>query len=344
MTTSGWFAVRSTRHVPLASPTRVKLHDRELVLFRAGNGRLSVLDGFCPHRRAPLHLGRVVEGELECPYHGWRFDHRGQCTTIPGLAKSAGCKAIPQRSAETYRVVESQGLVWVSLDQADPGSAPPTIDFPDPEAWRISRLTYEFAADLGWVLENMSDFSHVPFAHARSVGAGRVPLLPAMRLVETGTERCPAASVSYRLQNQALGFARLLAWMSGTFRSLARDFEIEVRTQYIWPGHIATRLCLEAGPEYRLYFFVSPEGRDRTHLEYVSARNFLRAPAFDKLEQALLRKLFAEDARLASASDFRQIVTTQSSSADTLGIYIRRQLHKKNELPLSVSSPPTLVQ
>src|SRR5262245_31784146 len=56
-----------------------------LVLFREQGGRAAALLDRCPHRNVPLSLGRVAEGQLECAYHGWRFDGTGACRAIPGL-------------------------------------------------------------------------------------------------------------------------------------------------------------------------------------------------------------------------------------------------------------------
>jgi phenylpropionate dioxygenase-like ring-hydroxylating dioxygenase large terminal subunit len=44
----------------------------------------------CPHRLAPLSEGRVVDGGLECPYHGWQFEGAGGgCVAIPQLEETA---------------------------------------------------------------------------------------------------------------------------------------------------------------------------------------------------------------------------------------------------------------
>ena len=43
-----------------------------------------VFDDLCPHRLAPLSEGRIDrQGRLQCVYHGWCFDGRGNCQLIP---------------------------------------------------------------------------------------------------------------------------------------------------------------------------------------------------------------------------------------------------------------------
>ena len=41
-----------------------------IVLGRTENGEAFALRDLCPHRAVPLSAGRVVEGTVECPYHG----------------------------------------------------------------------------------------------------------------------------------------------------------------------------------------------------------------------------------------------------------------------------------
>lgn len=46
---------------------------RELAVFRVGE-RVHVLDNECVHTGGPLGEGEVVDGCVECPWHGWRYD------------------------------------------------------------------------------------------------------------------------------------------------------------------------------------------------------------------------------------------------------------------------------
>lgn len=64
-------------------PVRVTLLGEELVAFRDTNGKVGLLDAYCPHRRAELYLGRNEESGLRCAYHGWKFGVDGKCTDIP---------------------------------------------------------------------------------------------------------------------------------------------------------------------------------------------------------------------------------------------------------------------
>ncbi|HSG66337.1 MAG TPA: Rieske 2Fe-2S domain-containing protein, partial [Gammaproteobacteria bacterium] len=62
---------------PGGPPRRLRLLGEDLVVFRDSEGRLGLLDDYCPHRRASLALGRNEDCGLTCLYHGWRIDVDG---------------------------------------------------------------------------------------------------------------------------------------------------------------------------------------------------------------------------------------------------------------------------
>src|SRR5262249_3691646 len=64
---------------PDGAPVRVKLLGEGLVAFRDPEGRIGLVEEFCPHRRVSLYFGRNEECGLRCVYHGWKFDVSGAC-------------------------------------------------------------------------------------------------------------------------------------------------------------------------------------------------------------------------------------------------------------------------
>lgn len=110
---SGWhpIAFASAARRPFAA----RLMGRRLVVACDGEGPF-VLDDLCPHRGAPLSLGRLEKGALACPYHGWRFGRGGACLEVPG-------SRLPGAPARALPCVERAGLVWTSLAET-PGPFP----------------------------------------------------------------------------------------------------------------------------------------------------------------------------------------------------------------------------
>ncbi|HXP92348.1 MAG TPA: Rieske 2Fe-2S domain-containing protein, partial [Candidatus Binatia bacterium] len=62
---------------PDGPPVRVRVLGEDLIAFRATDGKVGLVDAYCPHRRAPLFFGRNEECGLRCVYHGWKFDVDG---------------------------------------------------------------------------------------------------------------------------------------------------------------------------------------------------------------------------------------------------------------------------
>jgi nitrite reductase/ring-hydroxylating ferredoxin subunit len=68
------------------------------------DGKLLAHAAVCPHWLGPLGEAPVVEGQVTCPWHGYRFDVRtGECTH--------GGKA---RLAKAPKVECIDGEVWLS--------------------------------------------------------------------------------------------------------------------------------------------------------------------------------------------------------------------------------------
>src|SRR5690242_6460241 len=68
---------------PDCDPIRLRLLGEDLVAFRDTDGKVGVLDAYCPHRLAHLYFGRNEECGIRCVYHGWKFDVDGNCVDMP---------------------------------------------------------------------------------------------------------------------------------------------------------------------------------------------------------------------------------------------------------------------
>jgi phthalate 4,5-dioxygenase len=80
-----WMPALLATDLPAAdcAPVRVRLLGEDLVAFRDTDGRVGLLDEYCPHRLASLFLGRNEECGLRCVYHGWKFSVAGECVDMP---------------------------------------------------------------------------------------------------------------------------------------------------------------------------------------------------------------------------------------------------------------------
>src|SRR5260370_34887458 len=60
------------------APLRLSLLGEKLIAFRDSSGRGGGVDPPCPHRRAPLFLGRNHAKALRCLHHGLQNDSKRQ--------------------------------------------------------------------------------------------------------------------------------------------------------------------------------------------------------------------------------------------------------------------------
>jgi vanillate O-demethylase monooxygenase subunit len=158
-----WHPVAHIEDVGTDKPLAVELLSQPVVLFRSG-GEIVALRDLCVHRGAPLSMGSVVEGNLACGYHGWRYGGDGQVTRIPCLPEGA---SIP-RAARTsrYLVQERYSLVWVALEE-------PVLPIPDLPGDMLAAnnlharcwATFDWKTSAGRAVENAMDLAHFPFVH-----------------------------------------------------------------------------------------------------------------------------------------------------------------------------------
>ena len=146
------------RHAPIA---RTVL-GRSLALYRGADGRPVVLSDRCRHRNMALSAGRVVDGCLQCPYHGWRYDAAGRCVEIPSLGHGSVPAVAPLRS---YPAVDSDGYVWVFMGPEPPAAAPFRFPHLGERGWTSFRMRTRFPASALACVENFLDCPHTVFVH-----------------------------------------------------------------------------------------------------------------------------------------------------------------------------------
>ncbi|MGH7388342.1 MAG: Rieske 2Fe-2S domain-containing protein [Candidatus Rokuibacteriota bacterium] len=133
-----------------------------LVLFRDAAGRPAALVDRCLHRNMALSAGRVIEGCVECPYHGWRYEADGRCAEIPALGPGRVPGVKPLRA---YPAVERDGYVWVFMGAEAAAAGPFRFPHLDEPGWTSFRMTTRVPASAFACVENFLDCPHTVFVH-----------------------------------------------------------------------------------------------------------------------------------------------------------------------------------
>jgi phenylpropionate dioxygenase-like ring-hydroxylating dioxygenase large terminal subunit len=152
---------------PDGVPVRLRILGEDLVAFRDSEGRIGIVDAYCPHKLAPLFFGRNEACGLRCVYHGWKFNVDGACVDIPNVVPPDNFEALKARMRlKSYPSREAGGLVWVYMGPAERMPELPGMEWlglPD-EQLHVSRWLHRS----NWLqaAEGEIDTSHISFLHS----------------------------------------------------------------------------------------------------------------------------------------------------------------------------------
>lgn len=167
MITDSWYAVATPRQVR-RQPLALRRFGRDLVLWRDATGRVVVMPDRCPHKGARLSDGRVQDGTLACPYHGFRFDPAGACVATPvqpttRIPHAMCVHPLPSR--------EVHGLVWVWVGDGTPTEEVPWFDDVPTDSVGAWDGALVYPVHYSRMIESNFDVYHFPFVH-RSIDPG----------------------------------------------------------------------------------------------------------------------------------------------------------------------------
>jgi vanillate O-demethylase monooxygenase subunit len=162
---NSWYVAAWAEEVIAGGLFHRTLLDQPLLLVHALTDR-------CPHRFAPLHLGRVVGDRIQCGYHGLEFDAQGRCVHNPHVE---GTPPASIRVA-SYPLVERHSLLWIWMGdaaRADP-AAIPDFSFQDPAHCFVGKRYLHARANYVLEIDNILDLSHIQYLHPTTLGSGDV--------------------------------------------------------------------------------------------------------------------------------------------------------------------------
>ncbi|MBY0557697.1 MAG: aromatic ring-hydroxylating dioxygenase subunit alpha [Burkholderiaceae bacterium] len=148
------------------------LLNQSILFFRDDQRVPQAISNRCPHRFAPLHMGKRVEGGVQCPYHGLQFNGQGKCVHNPH-----GDGAIPKAAAvRSYPVVERYSMLWIWMGDAARADAALIPDFScmDPEHFHVGKRYLHAQANYVLETDNIMDLSHIEFLHPGTLGSSSV--------------------------------------------------------------------------------------------------------------------------------------------------------------------------
>lgn len=288
-----------------------------LALFRDGAGVARAVLDRCPHRNVPLSGGTVTQGELQCPYHGWRFDGEGRCRFIPSLEGDCAARA---RNAPAFATRERDGFVWVfATPDVTPASEPYRFRLAEAPGYTTVRHTIDAPGTLFSTVENALDVPHTAFLH-RGLFRGESR---GQRITAVVRRRSDRVEAEYLGESRPPGLVgRLLSPSGGEVSHFDRFIlpsiaEVEYRIGE--ENHLVVATAMTPVSDFETRLFAAVSFRLRVPAALVK-------PALTPL--AL--KIFAQDATVlrAQSETIKRFGGEQfaSSDVDVLGRHIWRLL------------------
>lgn len=284
---NSWYAIGWSNELAAGKVLARTCLNIPLVAFRSEDGKLGALQDRCPHRFAPLHLGKLVAQGLQCGYHGLVFDPSGACVHNPQGPALRGL------AVKSYPLHEAYQLLWLwpgDPTRADPALIP-NLDFIDQvDPVTLAPGYLHVKANYELLNDNLLDLSHVDFLHPRTVAQGNL-----------GTAR-PSSGVDgdrvwIRWEAKAVEPSPMNALYMG-------EGPIDLMTEVLWQaaGNMRGRLVMTtAGGEPRravthAYHLMTPETATTTHYLFCSAREFCKDdPEMTAAYAEFGRKAFEEE-------------------------------------------------
>jgi phenylpropionate dioxygenase-like ring-hydroxylating dioxygenase large terminal subunit len=285
--TDVWYVAAWADEVGAALLPREILGER-VVLFRTRDGQAHALADRCPHRFAPLSMGRLVDDRIECAYHGLRFDGSGACIFNPH-----GNGMIPPRAVvRRYPLVERDGLLWIWMGdeaRADPAAIPEFAFHVDPAFQNVKGYTL---ADANYELltDNLMDLGHIEFLHAGLLGSD------AVRKARTEVIQEGTTVLSKRLTSDEILPPVLQQWYEAGARPVRRW--LDMRWQPAASMKLTVGVWLDGEPRASAHesqgaHLLTPATATTTHYFWSQGRNWGgRDAAMDALRLESLRKAF----------------------------------------------------
>ncbi len=311
-----------------------RLLDTSVVFYRKTDGTPVALHNRCPHRFAPLHLGKRVGDDVACLYHGLRFDCAGACTHNPH-----GTRHIPKTArVRAFPLLERYGFIWIWMGDApaDPALLPDFSPLDDGHPNALAHTYMHMKTNYQLITDNVMDLSHIDYVHGELITT-RGQLSPQIPHPEE-----TARSVTTRWEWSQTPALLIFANFLPDPKAAARHFFTITWTP---PGNIQLSVgaTQNEGPldlehtigQYDLHT-TSPETANTTHYFFATRRNHCVEDAdYNRLKIAGMHDAFAnEDGPLIEAvhaemgtNDFFGLKPVLLSN-DAAPVKVRRLLQK----------------
>ena len=273
-----WYPICTSEELEAAQPLRTQVMGLRFVAFHGADGKPCVLSDTCVHRGGSLGKGKVVDGCVACPYHGWRFAGDGKCQLVPSL--EAGAKPPARAKVDSYPVQEKYGIVFAFLGDLPEQERSPLYEIEEYEdpAWRASEIMIlEIDCFYERSMENGVDPIHNEFVHPVQGSPQPIP----------GSIEHPETTWGSGVVGN---YTELGKKMSDEEGMRSDPKVLNAGTWHHGPNTLITWITFAKNTGLHQYFFEAPVDGDKTKIYFINMRSFrLDAESDDVIREANLR-------------------------------------------------------
>lgn len=300
---NAWYVAGWSHHVGNDLLART-ICEEPIVFFRTEDGSVAALEDRCCHRSAPLSAGRHKGNEIECGYHGLRFDRTGQCSKVPSQDLVP-----PGASVRSYPVVQKHRWIWIWMGdptQADEEQIPDYVWLDSPD-WVTIEDYFHVNCHYQAYIDIQLDQTHSPYVHPDTLGnAAKLKIKPNVTrgVREVRCERLmpndeppPLWAKAAKIEGKGDSWNR---WVYTAPSTIMFDVGAAQSDTGAFEGN------LEFGISIHNVHAITPETPDTLHHFWANARDFDIDDVATTEKLSIIRKVFREDVAICEAQHVRR--------------------------------------
>jgi phenylpropionate dioxygenase-like ring-hydroxylating dioxygenase large terminal subunit len=293
-----WYVVLDSSQLK-NKPVGIIRMGEKLVFWRDLAGKSVCVSDKCVHRGAQLSKGKIINGHLQCPFHGIEYEASGRVVMIPANGKNA---LIPEGfQIQSYPTYEANDLIWIWWGDNPPAELKPPRFFDDLDTqFSYVNIYRHWNIHYSRAIENQLDVAHLPFVHQNTIGRGGRTLVDG-----PGVQWISDDMFIVYIYNRIDDGKPPLKPQEVPIPDPYKDFKIEFILPNLWQNHINENV--------RILLAFVPVDQENTMLYLRYYQKYIRFP--------LLRRLVNKLSMLLNSvilNQDRRVVLTQQPQISTL--------------------------
>lgn len=164
MTSVPFQAIGLSGNIKTNEINKITIEGKKYAMYRGPDNKVALIDNVCPHRGADLSKGKIVDGNVQCPYHGWEYNGDGKLVKVPSTGKA---QCLKNGDINSYRVIEDGGFAWLVNSLGAETVKLPTryCEELTSSNWVQVYGSKELKGNITEWLMNSADISHINYVH-----------------------------------------------------------------------------------------------------------------------------------------------------------------------------------